>query len=177
VKDPESIADHMYMMSLMAWLAAPSERETNLNKEKCIKIALVHDIAESIVGDITPVDAVSKEEKSKMEGEAMETLRQTLGTGPIADEIVSLWAEYEHASSPEAKLIKQIDKFEMVLQAYIYEKSQNIDLTEFYGSVKEKLTDPTLCSWFIELAERRMRHIPHLQPLDDSSASWASTSK
>jgi putative hydrolase of HD superfamily len=162
----------MYMMSMMAWLAAPSSNvHQTLNKEKCIKIALVHDIAESIVGDITPIDPVSKEEKSRLEGEAMETLRKTLGGGPIADEIVALWSEYENASTAEAQLIKQIDKFEMVLQAFIYEKNQNIDLTEFYGSVREKLTDPVLQSWFFELANRRIKQLPHLPPIIGTTTS------
>lgn len=159
------------MMSLIAWLAAPSERNPNLNKENCIKIALVHDIAECIVGDITPHDPVPKEEKSRLEAEAMETLRDTLGGGPIANEIVALWTEYETASTPEAQLIKQIDKFEMLLQAYIYEKDQNIDLTEFYEA-KDKITDPTLQSWCYEMIQRRTQQIPHLQPILDSVKDW-----
>lgn len=164
---PESISDHMYMMSLMAWLASPSTREAgSLDKEKCIKIALVHDIAESIVGDITPEDHVPKEEKTRLEAGAMEELRSKLGGGAIADEMVSLWSEYENSSTNEAKLVKQIDKFEMVLQAFMYEKSQKIDLTEFYSGVREKLTDPVLQSWFFELAERRLKQLPQLPALD-----------
>ena len=34
---------------------------------RCIKIALVHDMAECIVGDITPMDGITKEEKNKLE--------------------------------------------------------------------------------------------------------------
>jgi len=157
----------MYMMSLMAWLAAPASRDAGtLNKEKCIKIALVHDLAESIVGDITPSDPVPKGEKSRLEAEAMEELRATLGGGPIADEMVSLWDEYENSTSPEAKLVKQIDKFEMALQAFMYEKAQAIDLSEFYSGVKEKLADPVLQAWFFELAERRLQQLPHLPALE-----------
>jgi putative hydrolase of HD superfamily len=156
----------MYMMAMMAWIASPSpNRIPALDKEKCIKIALVHDMAECIVGDITPTDPIPKEEKSRLESEAMESLKSSLGGGPIAEEFLSLWYEYEHASTPEAQLIKQIDKFEMVLQAYLYEKRQNRDLSEFYGSIKEKLTDPVLQSWFVELAERRLATLPQFAPL------------
>lgn len=151
------------MMSLMAWLAAPESKVSGtLNTDKCIKIALVHDLAECIVGDITPSDNVAKEDKSRMEAEAMETLKAKLGGGDIASEIVDLWREYETQSTREAVLIKQIDKFEMVLQAFVYEKSQNIDLSEFYDSVKDKLTDPVLQSWFFELANRRLKSLPNL---------------
>ncbi len=34
---------------------------------RCIKMSLVHDLAESLVGDITPLDGVSKEDKYRME--------------------------------------------------------------------------------------------------------------
>lgn len=40
----------------------------------------------------------------------------------IGNEIYDLWKEYEEASTPESKLVKQIDKFEMALQAFRYEK-------------------------------------------------------
>ena len=62
VEEPESIADHMYRMSMMAFLA-PS----HLNRSKCIEMCLVHDLAESIVGDFTPQNNVPKEEKAKLE--------------------------------------------------------------------------------------------------------------
>ncbi len=62
VEEPESIADHMYRMSMMAFLA-PS----HLNRSKCIEMCLVHDLAESIVGDLTPQDKETKEEKAKLE--------------------------------------------------------------------------------------------------------------
>ena len=155
----------MYMMSLMAWLAAPTSSETDLNKEKCIKIALVHDIAECIVGDITPHDNISKEDKSKQESGALETLKSLLGGGDIANEIADLWLEYEHQTSNEAILIKQIDKLEMVIQAFVYEKSQSIDLSEFYDGIASKLSDPTLIAWFHELSRRRLESLPNLPPI------------
>jgi putative hydrolases of HD superfamily len=53
----------MYRMSMMAFLIT----DAAVNKDKLIKICMVHDLAESIVGDITPYDGVSKEEKRKLE--------------------------------------------------------------------------------------------------------------
>ena len=72
VENPESVGDHMYFMALMALTSTPE----NLDRSRCIEIALVHDLAECIVGDITPekFSGVSKEEKHKMEQEAMEKL-------------------------------------------------------------------------------------------------------
>jgi len=42
-------------------------QEKSVNKDKLLKICMVHDLAESIVGDITPYDGVTKEEKRILE--------------------------------------------------------------------------------------------------------------
>ena len=59
----------MYFMALMALTSSP----TNVDRSRCIQIAIVHDLAECIVGDITPekFSGISKDEKHKMEEEAM----------------------------------------------------------------------------------------------------------
>ena len=92
VDKPESIADHMYRMSLMAMVAASG---SGLDQSRCIKLALIHDVAEAIVGDITPHDPVSKEEKFKMEADAIEKMRGMLGDALGGEEIAALWHEYE----------------------------------------------------------------------------------
>ncbi|VDQ03357.1 unnamed protein product [Trichobilharzia regenti] len=56
----------MYRMALMASVIPRKERE-NLNTDRLIKMAIVHDLAECIVGDITPYCGVSKGEKLSRE--------------------------------------------------------------------------------------------------------------
>ncbi|XP_057787796.1 5'-deoxynucleotidase hdd1 isoform X2 [Salvia miltiorrhiza] len=121
VQEPESIADHMYRMGLMALIASDN---SSVNREKCIKMAIVHDIAEAIVGDITPSDGVPKEEKSRREQEALQKMCELLGGGERAQEIKELWMEYEENSSMEAKVVKDFDKVEMILQALEYENGE-----------------------------------------------------
>jgi 5'-deoxynucleotidase YfbR-like HD superfamily hydrolase len=45
-----------------------------------------------------------------------------LGDQIVAQEIAQLWQEYEDATTPEALLVKDLDKFEMIVQAMEYEK-------------------------------------------------------
>uniref|UniRef100_A0A0E0C583 5'-deoxynucleotidase n=1 Tax=Oryza meridionalis TaxID=40149 RepID=A0A0E0C583_9ORYZ len=152
IKGPESIADHMYRMALMALIAGDLPA---VDRERCIKIAIVHDIAEAIVGDITPSDGIPKAEKSRREQKALNEMCEVLGGGPIADEIKELWEEYENNSSIEANLVKDFDKVEMILQALEYEKEHGKVLDEFFLSTAGKFQTEIGKSWAAEVNARR----------------------
>ncbi|KAM6579686.1 hypothetical protein CsatA_003460 [Cannabis sativa] len=154
VKDPESVADHMYRMGVMALIAKDIP---GVDRDKCIKMAIVHDIAEAIVGDITPSDGVSKTEKSRREREALDQMCKLLGGGSRAEEIGELWMEYEQNSSPEAKIVKDFDKVEMILQALEYENEQGKDLDEFFQSTAGKFQTELGKAWASEIASRRKK--------------------
>lgn len=152
VQNPESVADHMYRMGLMA-LIAP--HFPGVDRDKCVKMAIVHDIAEAIVGDITPIDGIPKEEKSRREQEALDHMCKVLGGGSRAKEIAELWTEYEANSSPEAKFVKDLDKVEMILQALEYEEEQEKDLDEFFQSTAGKFQTEIGKAWAAEIVSRR----------------------
>ncbi|GLT63470.1 hypothetical protein SLA2020_360330 [Shorea laevis] len=152
IKGPESIADHMYRMALMALIAGDLP---GANRERCIKIAIVHDIAEAIVGDITPSDGVPKEEKSRREQAALNEMCKVLGGGMRAEEIQELWAEYENNASLEANLVKDFDKVEMILQALEYEMEHGKVLDEFFLSTAGKFQTEIGKSWAAEINSRR----------------------
>ncbi|KAF9626022.1 hypothetical protein IFM89_030690 [Coptis chinensis] len=152
IKGPESIADHMYRMALMALIVGDL---TGVDRERCIKIAIVHDIAEAIVGDITPRDGIPKEEKSRREQAALNEMCAVLGGGLRAQEIQELWAEYENNSSLEANLVKDFDKVEMILQALEYEMEHGKVLDEFFLSTAGKFQTDIGKSWAAEIISRR----------------------
>ncbi|XP_030345815.1 HD domain-containing protein 2 isoform X2 [Strigops habroptila] len=140
VAKPESVADHMYRMAVMALVA----EDKSLNKDS-IRLALVHDMAECIVGDIAPADNISKEEKHRREEAAMRQLTQLLPED-IGKEIYELWEEYENQSTAEAKFVKQLDQCEMILQAFEYEELENTPgrLQDFYNSTAGKFVHPEI---------------------------------
>ncbi|RHY26227.1 hypothetical protein DYB32_008735 [Aphanomyces invadans] len=77
----------------------------------------------------------------------------------ICGQLKELWHEYEDAATDEAKLVKDIDKFEMILQADEYETAQdNLHLDQFFTSTDGKFQTPLVQSWVQELsAQRRTR--------------------
>jgi putative hydrolase of HD superfamily len=136
IGDPESVAEHSFRVSLMALVLARSA-DPPVDRGRCVAMALVHDLAECIVGDITPYDGVSAEEKRRREREAMTRLAGLAGD----PEILALWAEYDAGATPEARFVKELDKLETVLQAAEYEAERGADLEEFW-----RMGDRTLAS-------------------------------
>ncbi|KAG2435552.1 hypothetical protein HYH02_011846 [Chlamydomonas schloesseri] len=155
VQGPESIADHMYRMSMMALIATDS----SVDVTRCIKMALVHDVAEAIVGDITPHCGVSDTDKHTLELRAIERIKDMLGPDTVAaSEVESLWLEYEAAASPEALLVKDFDKLEMIITATQYEQAQpGLVLDEFFKSTQGRFKTETGKAWAEELVARRLR--------------------
>nr|XP_054110387.1 5'-deoxynucleotidase HDDC2 isoform X4 [Callithrix jacchus] len=86
VQRPESVSDHMYRMAIMAMVI----KDDRLNKDRCVRLALVHDMAECIVGDIAPADNIPKEEKHRREEEAMKQITQLLPED-LRKELYELW--------------------------------------------------------------------------------------
>ncbi|CAK7266382.1 hypothetical protein SEPCBS57363_002059 [Sporothrix epigloea] len=155
----ESIADHMYRMSLISMLA-PAALAARLDMNRCIKMCLVHDMAESLVGDITPVDGVAKPEKSRREATTMDYITGTLLGGEsnqaVGAELRSLWQEYEDSVTPESHFVHDVDKMELLLQMVEYEKrgQGHVDLGEF-AYVATKIALQETRTWAAELLQER----------------------
>ncbi|XP_070273729.1 5'-deoxynucleotidase HDDC2 [Myotis yumanensis] len=156
VERPESVSDHMYRMAVMALVTT----DDHLNKDRCVRLALVHDMAECIVGDIAPADNIPKEEKHRREEEAMKRLTQLLSKD-LGKELYELWEEYETQSSAEAKFVKQLDQCEMILQASEYEDLENKPgrLQDFYDSTAGKFHHPEIVQLVSELEAERNANI------------------
>ncbi|CAN6482496.1 unnamed protein product [Victoria cruziana] len=113
----------------------------------------------AIVGDIAPSDGIPKAEKSRREREALEHMCKLLGGGSRADELSELWMEYEENSTLEAKLVKDFDKVEMILQALEYETEQGRNLEEFFESTAGKFQTDVGKAWAAEIVSRRQRKV------------------
>ncbi len=117
IDSPESVADHSYITTLMAMVLSDLQ---NLDTKKIMKMAILHDLAESVTGDFTP-DSISKKEKNILENKAMNELLNKLPES-LVKEYVSLWSDYQNNATKESEIVHDIDKLEMALQAKIYSK-------------------------------------------------------
>ena len=146
----ESVAEHSFAVAMLALLIA--DRFPELDRLRLVELALVHDFGEIHAGDITPGDAVPRDEKIARE---RESFTQVLRRLPSRDYFLSLFEEYEAATTREAKLIRQLEKLEMALQASVYEHQGLADLGEFLDSAGETIEDPRLKAILEELRKLR----------------------
>lgn len=147
----ESVAEHSLFVALLGLFVADGFFP-EADASKVVRIALLHDLGEAYAGDITPHDGVDKAAKHALERRAVETI---FGKLPRAAEYLALWDEYEHGTSFEARLVRQLDRLEMGLQACVYEHQGMGDLSQFYASVDKALEAPELRAVLAELEALR----------------------
>lgn len=133
----EMVASHMYRMTLMAMTAPISMIGDGIDVMHCMKMCLVHDLGESIVGDITPDCKITPEEKFNREYEAMKYICSLIHDQITAESIMSLWMEYEEQKTSNSKFVKDLDRLDMLVQANEYETDYpEIQLDPFWKSTK-----------------------------------------
>lgn len=126
IDDPESVADHSFRAAFMALILA---EEFELDGFKLVKLLLIHDIAESEIGDITPQDSISKREKFDNE---KKVIQEMSGFFENDLNLLDIWKEFETGESREAKIARDIDRLERIFQALEYEEEYpKKDLSEF----------------------------------------------
>jgi len=139
--NPESVAEHSYSTAVISMILSDLE---GLNTEKIIKMALLHDLAESITGDIIP-DNMAKNEKVRKENIAMKQILKNL-PDKIAEPYFEIWNDYQKKISEEAILLHDIDKLEMAFQAKFYQKNgiSKEKLKTFFDTAKIEIKDKNL---------------------------------
>ncbi len=136
IPNPESVADHSYSVTVMAMILSDFKK---LDTQKILKMSLLHDLAESIIGDFTPGE-ISKKDKIEIENEAMTKILSKLPSN-LTNKYNEIWKEFQNQKSKEAILLHEIDRLEMALQAFKYgsEGYPQDKLEVFFLSAKKKI--------------------------------------
>ncbi|HVP23997.1 MAG TPA: HD domain-containing protein [Conexivisphaerales archaeon] len=136
IRDPESVADHMYATALAAMMAGDL---FDLDAEKMVRMALLHDVCEVITGDIQPGE-MEASKKSRLESRALAKLLRPL-PARIRKKYLAAFEEFNRGSSREARLVRDLDKLEMVVQAAEYEKEgvNSKLLQDFWATAEDRV--------------------------------------
>ncbi len=172
--ETESVADHSFRVALVAWLAASVAPETAgapaLDADRILRLALIHDLAEALTGDLPPYDpaaipaandeiarrcfldqrhvrsAARTTAKRAAEDAAMADLFSTLPAA-VATSLHALWDELRAGTSPEARFVKQADKLETYLQSREYlARHPAAPMASFAAEIAEELHDRRLAA-------------------------------
>ncbi len=130
---PESVAVHCFRVIVLSMTLAPLLK---LNQVKLIKMAIIHDLGETQTGDLVVergknIDIEAKKKKEKIEEEIIKHI-----LSDYDKEYKNLFHEMTERESAEAKTFWEIDKLEMAIQAYEYEKEQGKDMSEFIDNAE-----------------------------------------
>ena len=110
-------------------------------------MAVVHDLEEALTGDIITKEKEANAEVSKRNAaEAMKKISAVIG-GAEGKEIFELWEDYENTESEEAKFLSDVEKLEMLIQAYEYGKVQpdrKEILGDFFSRTASKIKNPKI---------------------------------
>ena len=145
----ETTAEHSWKTIMMVYSTA---KELNLDVDifHSLKIAMVHDLPELLVGDTDntliydgKVSIIDKETEEEM---AMKNISQ-LVSKELGNELFDLWKEYQQNETREEKFVKAIDKFEAISHIlYSEEKDVRLDHT-------------------VQYADKAIQNFPELKPL------------
>ena len=114
----ESVAEHSWMMTLMAFFIKDEFPEADM--DKVIKMCIIHDLGETFTGDIPTFEKTEGNEQT--EEKLLHNWVKTLPEN-VADEMLDLYEEMAKRETVEAKIFKAIDSLEALVQHNISDLS------------------------------------------------------
>ena len=115
--DFQNLAEHHVRVVWLALMIAA--REGKGNHEKIMKMALIHDVAESRTNDL---DYVSRQYATRDEDKA---LKDIIAETSIENDFTTIWKEYEKRNSIESKIVKDADTLDVDLELQEQEAQGN----------------------------------------------------
>ena len=123
--DVESVADHSFRVAFISMIVSDyivkENHDLKIDIEKIIRMALLHDLAETKIGDLhlTATEYIGKENKKHAEIKAFEDLVRTIDP-QIKSYYIEIFKEYVAEETVEAKIVRCADVIDMLLQAEYY---------------------------------------------------------
>ena len=134
----ESVAAHSFGVSVTAMLIADgcAAQGVTVDAEKLLRMALLHDWAETRVGDMprTATLYFGSEARKHAETAAFSDIVNSVDAN---DSYKSLYDDYERRESLEARLVKAADVLDLLIQVLALERAGARGLDEFW-EVAEK---------------------------------------
>ena len=136
----ESVAEHSWRITLMAYLVSDEFPEADLTK--LLKMCLIHDLGEAFTGDIPTFDKTDSDEAK--EAAVLDQWVRELPQ-PFAEEMRTLYREMDERKTLESRIYKALDNLEALIQHNESDISTWIpleyDLQMTYGNDKVQFSE------------------------------------
>lgn len=116
VSRKENDAEHTFSLALLALVLADYADE-NVDINRVIRMALVHDLIEIYAGDTYVYDLEAMASKAAREDASAQKLFGMLPI-PQGDEFEALWREFDAEETPDARFAACLDHFQPLLMNY-----------------------------------------------------------
>ncbi len=146
----ESVAEHIFGMTWLAWLVMDAGLTGPVDRERVLRMVLAHEVGEVYAGDMIPADGVGLAEKQRLERESARRVTEKVAGG---EQILALWEEFEAGQTPEARLVRQLDRLEMAFQAAQYRANGGEKMDEFFESARRSITDEALLALLAQIEQ------------------------
>jgi len=138
----ESVADHSYGVVVAAMLLADESiaRGADINVERVLRLAVLHDWAEARVGDMprTATEYFGSESRKRAERAAFQDIVSGFADKGMVEKYGELHEDYEERASLEARLVKAADVIDLLVQALAFERAGVRGLDEFWEGATER---------------------------------------
>jgi putative hydrolase of HD superfamily len=129
LQDVESVADHTFSTSAVSMLLADLEvkRGVRVDVEQVLRMALLHDLAESLTFDISRayleyMGTRGQAMKREIENAAWGHLVKGIEEGKLARRYANAQREYDENRTIEAKIVHTADSIDVLLQVVNYRR-------------------------------------------------------
>jgi len=160
VPDPEDVAAHSWGTAMVALVLAEMSGD-RLDRGRLLAMAILHDLAEAEVSDIPRLAARFFPDGAKNDAEAW-ALAEMLGNLPVAGSWTALLEDFKREESAEARLVRDADRLEFLLQAWVYRRTTGNERLEqvrrdyadkrFVTAAAQDLATAILARWEAENA-------------------------
>jgi len=155
--DAESVAEHTYGVAIIALLLAES-LDQPVDRGRLLSICLLHDLPETVTADLVPAAVRYLTAAAKYSAEEA-ALSDLLSDVPSAETFGALWRDFSDGTSTEARLARDADKLDMLIQAAAYEQAGWRGLDEFWETISRYAWEfPISGALHQELVARREIH-------------------